>query len=161
MQLCSQGQTGSKKQDVVHRQPLIRGSHRVLSFFKERPSASVINLTACATQFLCEKTSEGMHLWCLLDTLGRCGVRVDITLNPAHWSGQSLHPGNDPVSIGVFPFYNSSSVPLPTRLCQGNGCSLICMPKNCIYILNLSVSEGQALITVKYSTSVFPLCVEQ
>lgn len=77
-----------------------------------------------------------MHLWCLLDILGKCRVRVDVALNPADWSGQSLDPGNDPVSMQPSPFYSSSSVPLPTRLSSGSSWSLICMPKNCIYILN-------------------------
>lgn len=61
IQLYSQGQAGGKKQDVVHRQPLIHGGYRVPFFFL-RPSVSVNNSTAFTAQFLCSNVSEGVHL---------------------------------------------------------------------------------------------------
>lgn len=60
VQLYSQGQAGGKKQDVVHRQPLIHGGYRVPFFL--RPSVSVNNSTSFTAQFLCRNVSEGMHL---------------------------------------------------------------------------------------------------
>lgn len=135
MQLCPQGQAGSRKQDVVHRQPLIHGGHRVLSLLKKnRTICFIINSTAFTAQLLCENTSEGKHSWCLPDILGRCGVGVDVALNPADCSGQSLVPGNDPVSTGVFPFRSSISVPRPHKAQLGQWLNRIYILSHCCVV---------------------------